>query len=110
MNRSAMMRRPGRLRLYYHYGCYLLWEFRWSLSIFWSLVFGGGLLLHACAKEPLPFLEACQKVFFLIFVEDSLAFPEKWYLQPLVFIIPIIGLGAVADSVIRQGTVVYRKA
>jgi hypothetical protein len=33
-------------RVYARYARFLLWEFRWSLSIFWALVVGGGWILH----------------------------------------------------------------
>ena len=40
------MRSPNQLRIFLRYVRYLLWEFRWPLSVFSSLVLGGGLVLQ----------------------------------------------------------------
>jgi voltage-gated potassium channel len=99
---------PTKLRVHARYLRYLLWEFRWSLGVFWSLVLGGGLILrHAYHHHPLSYPEACYSVFLLIFMEPSLAFPDEWYLQPLFFLLPVVGLGAVADSLIRLAYLVF---
>jgi Trk K+ transport system NAD-binding subunit len=100
------LRRPGRVRIYLRYVQFLLWEFRWSLAVFWSLVVFGGLVLTLAYHDPgqpqgLGFGEACYAIFMLIFLESYLTFPREWYLQPLFFLLPVIGLGAVADSLIR---------
>jgi Trk K+ transport system NAD-binding subunit len=88
----------------------LIWEFRWSLCIFWSLVLSGGLLLHLFyQREPLTFPRACHAVFLMIFLESSLDFPNEWYLQPLFFLLPVVGLGAVADSVVRLAYLVFTR-
>jgi len=98
--------------MYLRFARYLLWEFRWPLFIFWSLVLIGGSLLHEFYHRDgatLPFARACHAVFLLIFLESSLDFPEEWYLQPLFFLLPVIGLGAVADSLIRLAYLVFTK-
>ncbi len=100
------MKQPSRLRIYFRYGLYLLWEFRWSLGVFWSLVLVGGLVLHLTyhdleRQRVLSYGEACYAIFMLIFLESYLNFPEEWYLQPLFFLLPVVGFGAVADSLVR---------
>ena len=45
----------------------------------------------------------------MIFLESSLDFPDEWYLQPLFFLFPIVGLGAVADSVIRLAFLMFTR-
>jgi voltage-gated potassium channel len=105
-------RGPIRLLMYLRFARYLLWEFRWPLVIFWSLVLLGGFVLHVYYHREgttLPFVRACHAVFLLIFLESSLDFPDEWYLQPLFFVLPVIGLGAVADSVIRLAYLVFTK-
>ena len=47
--------------------------------------------------------------FLMIFLESSLDFPTEWYLQPLFFLLPVIGLGAVADSVVRLAFLVFTR-
>ncbi len=102
------MRGPTRLAIYVRYLRYLLWEFRWSLGIFWSLVLVGGLVLQRCYHlRPLTYVEGCYSVFLLIFLEPYLDFPSEWYLQPLFFLLPIVGLGAVVDSLIRLGYLAF---
>ena len=45
----------------------------------------------------------------MIFLESSLEFPDEWYLQPLFFLLPIVGLGAIADSVVRLAYLVFTR-
>ncbi|HXG10047.1 MAG TPA: NAD-binding protein [Gemmataceae bacterium] len=106
------MRNPTSLHVYARYVLYLFGEFRWALLVFWGLVLGGGLLLHLCYHhegKQLGYLQACHAVFMLIFVQPSVEFPDEWYLQLLWFLLPIIGLGAVADSVVRLAYLVFTK-
>jgi Trk K+ transport system NAD-binding subunit len=103
-------RGPNHLRLYLRFARYLLWEFRWPLGVFATLVLGGGLIIHLFYhREYVAYLRACYSVFLLIFLESSLDFPDEWYLQPLFFLLPIVGLGAVADSVVRLAFLVFTK-
>jgi Trk K+ transport system NAD-binding subunit len=98
--------------MYLRFVRYLLWEFRWPLVVFWTLVIGGGLILHLFYHhdhERLPFARASHAVFLMIFLESSLDFPEEWYLQPLFFLLPVVGLGAIADSVIRLAFLMFTK-
>jgi Trk K+ transport system NAD-binding subunit len=96
--------------MYLRFARYLLWEFRWPLGVFSALVVVGGLILHNCYhKQELPLVHACHAVFLMIFLESSLDFPEEWYLQPLFFLFPVIGLGAVADSVVRLAYLMFTR-
>src|SRR4051794_12813302 len=93
------VRAAARLLMYLRFIRYLLWEFRWPLIVFWTLVIGGGLILSRFyGPEGLPFARACHAVFLMIFLESALEFPDEWYLQPLFFLLPVLGLGAIADS------------
>ena len=88
-----------RYLIYLRFARYLLWEFRWPLGVFTSLVLSGGWILHRFYHDgELSYARACHAVFLLIFLESSLDFPDEWYLQPLFFLLPIVGLGAIADS------------
>lgn len=95
------------------YARYLLYEFRWSLAVFWSLVIVGGAVVHrtyhADGERLYSYGEACYGVFLAIFVEAYLDFPDEWYLQLFFFILPIVGLGAVADSLVRLGFLVFAR-
>lgn len=84
------------------YARYLLKEFRWPILVFSALVLFGGLLLRASYHErPLSYSEAFYAVFVMVFFEQTLPFPSEWPLQVMFYVVPIIGLGAVADSVGR---------
>ncbi|HEV3026462.1 MAG TPA: NAD(P)-binding protein, partial [Planctomycetota bacterium] len=98
MSVRALPKLLGRIR-------YILREFRWPLVVFAALVLLGGALFSGTMH--LPYGKACFGVFMLIFVQPSLDFPENWLDQALFFIIPIVGLGAVADSVVRLGYLIF---
>jgi Trk K+ transport system NAD-binding subunit len=99
-----------RLKLFFRFSAYLFWEFRWSLAVFWSLVLGGGLILAAFYRHrPLTYGEGCYAIFMMIFVEAYLDFPDEWFLQPFFFVVPVIGLGAIADSLIRLGFLMFSR-
>jgi voltage-gated potassium channel len=104
------VRAPVRLSMYLRFMRYVLWEFRWPLTVFVTLVVGGGFILHRCYNHgELSFARACHAVFLMIFLESSLDFPDEWYLQPLFFLFPVLGLGAIADSVIRLAFLIFTR-
>ena len=101
---------PARFSIYLRFVHYLIWGFRWPLGVFVTLVLGGGTTLWLCYHhEPLSFSRACHAVFLMIFLESSIDFPDEWYLQPLFFALPLIGLGAFADSLIRLAFLVFSR-
>ena len=107
--------RPGQsFAVHVRFFVHLAVMFRWPLLIFWGLVFIGGALLKLAAAHhpdmaggPLGYMEACYDVFLVIFLETPLAFPETWYIQPFYFLLPIVGLGALADSFVRLGYLLF---
>jgi Trk K+ transport system NAD-binding subunit len=100
--------RRSHVGLHLRYVRLLLWEFRWPLGVFAALVLGGGLVINKCYHhEPVSFGKACFSVFLMIFLESGLEFPDEWYLQPLFFLVPVVGLGALADSVVRLAYLVF---
>jgi Trk K+ transport system NAD-binding subunit len=104
------VRGPARYLIYFRFARYLLWEFRWPLGVMVVLVLGGGFILHRFyGQEQLTYVRACHAVFLLIFLESTIAFPSEWYLQPLFFVLPVVGLGAVADSVVRLAFLVFTR-
>ena len=105
------MKKRRTLYAYYRFARHLLHEFRWPLGVFFTIVLGGGLLFKMTYREAeLTIGEACYDTFLMIFVQNPLRFPtqpNEWWLKPLFFIIPITGLGAVADSVVRLGYFIF---
>ena len=104
------VRARTRLLMYLRFAGTCLWEFRWPLVVFTLLVLIGGLILHRYyGHDHLTFARACHAVFLMIFLESSLEFPDEWYLQPLFFMLPVLGLGAVADSLVRLAYLVFTR-
>jgi Trk K+ transport system NAD-binding subunit len=74
------------------------------------MVLLGGLGLRLCYhQKELGFAEACYDVFTLAFLQPTLEFPREWYLQPFFFLVPMIGLGVVADSLVRLGYLAFAR-
>ncbi|MBV8879697.1 MAG: potassium channel protein [Planctomycetaceae bacterium] len=94
----ALLKLPGRIR-------YILREFRWPLIVVAALILLGGAIFSKSMN--LPYGKACFGAFMLIFVQPSMDFPDLWYDQALFYLIPIVGLGAVADSVVRLGYLIF---
>jgi Trk K+ transport system NAD-binding subunit len=95
----------------------LLGESWFPLVLFALVVFGGALIFSFAYPDPnnlanrLPYVDAVYATFSLIFFETLLPFPDEWYIQILFFIIPILGLVAVADGVLRfSGALVNKKS
>ncbi len=92
----------------------LFQEFRHSLLFFVIILFLGAIILHFLytfpdtAQHP-SFSEGLYGTFSLIFFQPSLPFPDKWYLQVLFFIIPIVGLAVIADGVLRFSAALANK-
>jgi Trk K+ transport system NAD-binding subunit len=91
-------------------------EFRGSLLLFVLIVIGGGSLLHLFYTHPESgqqpdFSRALYAAFSMIFFDIQLPFPEQTALQALYFLIPILGLAAVADGVLRfSGALLSKQA
>lgn len=93
----------------WRFAVYLAREFKWPLLVSFALVLGGGLVLHLFYDEqPLSYGRACHAVFSMMFFE-MIPLPSQWYLQPLFYVVPIIGLGAIADSIVRLGYLVFTR-
>ena len=89
-------------------------ESRNSLLGFVALVVGGGLIFHFFYLYPgtdvHPGLDqAMHATFALVFFETLLPFPDHWALQGLFYVIPVLGLAAVADGVLRFGAALLNK-
>ena len=92
----------------------LLQESWGALTLFVIIVLGGALLFRAFYTFPgtgqhPSFGQSLYATFSLIFFNPILEFPKQWYLQILYFVIPIVGLTAVADGIIRFGVALVNK-
>lgn len=92
----------------------LLQESYRSLLLFFIIWLSGALGFHYFYAFPgtrlhPTFAEAFHATFALIFFEITLPFPPEWYLQPLYYLIPILGLAAAADGLLRFGRALVDK-
>ena len=91
----------------------LFQESRSALVLFVVILPGGALALHFFytpdAGESPGFGLALYATFSMIFFQPQLPFPHEWYLQILFFAIPLLGLAAVADGVLRFGGALLNK-
>ena len=89
-------------------------ESRVALLVFSATVLFGGLLFHfsyiMAETGAAPGLaQSFYWAFALIFFQPTLPFPDVWYLQVLYFIIPFIGLAAVANGILSFGSALMNK-
>lgn len=92
----------------------LLRESRTPLMLFILVVVGGATLLHFFYTFPedgrkLDWGYALYASFALVFFETALEFPQQWYLQVVYFLIPILGLSAIADGVLSFSAALTNK-
>ncbi len=92
----------------------LLREFRTTLILFSLLLVISALAFALFYETPdtgerLTAGEALYGAFTLLFFQSSLSFPANFWLEILFFIIPVIGLGVLADGVLRFGVMLFNK-
>lgn len=87
------------------FALHVLRELRWPLSVGMAMVLGGGALFARHLGQ--SYAKGCYTVFMLMLGEPTCEFPDRGLEQLLFFIIPVVGLGAVADSVVRLGYLIF---
>ncbi len=92
----------------------LVRQFRTPLVLFGLSVLMGGLafdLLYTHSQvRDLTFAESVYAVFSMIFFEQTVPFPPQWYLELFFFVMPIVGLGLIAQGVVNFGVMLFNKA
>jgi hypothetical protein len=53
--------------------------------------------------------QALYGTFSLVFFQPSLRFPRQPWLEVLYFVVPVVGLGVLADGVLRFGVMLFNK-
>jgi voltage-gated potassium channel len=91
----------------------LLRQFQWPLLAFVGTIFGGGILyryLTNLAGEPIGDIAAANyHILTLVFLNPTLDFPSVWYLQIFNFLMPIIGIGILAQGVADFGVLFFNR-
>ncbi len=92
----------------------LLRQFRGSLLIFSLAVIGGGTLYFLLAQragetqiESLS--EAVYLVLSMIFLQANTDFPQAWYLEAFFFLMPVVGLGILAQGAADFGVLLFNR-
>jgi voltage-gated potassium channel len=94
----------------------LLRQFYIPLFLFVASILLGGLvfdLLYAGQNaeiQDLTYVEAVYAIFSMIFFGQSVPFPQQWYLQIFFFVMPVIGIGLIAQGVINFGVMLFNKS
>jgi voltage-gated potassium channel len=88
-------------------------QFQWPVVLFILAIGGGGyiyFLLANIAGEPVPNpTESIYHILGLTFLQPIEAFPRTWYLQIFNFLMPIIGIGILAQGVADFGVLFFNR-
>ena len=91
----------------------LLREFGWPLLLFLLIITGGGMAYHFIAEavgEPVPTLpESVYSILTMAFLQSSGVFPRNPFLQAFYFIMPIVGIGALAQGLTDFGILLFNR-
>ena len=108
-----MKRRSRRWQASWRDTNLLLREFRAPLTVFTVAMVGGGILyqrIGAVVGEPVHDLsEAIYLVLTLSFLQPSGDFPNHPYLEAFYFIMPLIGLGILAQGLADFGVMLFNR-
>jgi Trk K+ transport system NAD-binding subunit len=91
----------------------LLRQFGWPLLVFVLVMVGGGLLYYSLSQtagEPLvnP-IEGIYTVLTLTFLQPPGDFPGEWYLELFYFLMPVIGIGILAQGLADFGVLFFNR-
>lgn len=92
----------------------LLREFRSTLLLFAALMLVGTVSFWLLYVDPetgdrLTVDQALYGTFSLVFFQFSLDFPRQPWLEVLFFVVPVVGLGVLADGVLRFWVMLFNK-
>lgn len=88
-------------------------QFQWQLIAFTVAIIGGGLLYGGLAiianEQIISSSESIYHILGLTFLQPIEDFPQTWYLQIFFFIMPIIGIGILAQGVADFGVLFFNR-
>src|SRR5215475_375776 len=92
----------------------LLREFRWTLGLLMMAVLIGGTLYaitpHASlGGRPPDLLTAFYGAWMALFAQPILTPPERWYLDLVCGIYPLLGFGLVGEGIVRIGMLIVSR-
>jgi len=108
-----MHKKPRRWRASFRDTSLLFREFRTPLLLFLITMLGGGALYQTVATqvgEPLGnFSEAVYLVLSLSFLQPSGDFPSHPFLEAFYFVMPLIGIGILAQGLADFGIMLFNR-
>jgi Trk K+ transport system NAD-binding subunit len=91
----------------------LLREFRQPLLLFTLAITGSGWLYFSLAAHSLQSVDSPAKAIYIIltltFLQASIDFPPEWYLQVFFFLMPVIGIGILAQGLTDFGVLLFNR-
>lgn len=88
-------------------------QFQWPLLTFVGSVSGGGtlyyLLSHLANEKLANWVEAVYHVLGLTFLQPMEDFPQAWYLELFYFVMPVVGIGILAQGVADFGVLFFNR-
>ena len=88
-------------------------QFQWQLLAFVVAIIGGGLLYGVLTvisvEQNISSSQAIYHILGLTFLQPIEEFPQTWYLQIFYFIMPIIGIGILAQGVADFGVLFFNR-
>ncbi len=91
----------------------LLRDFRTPLFLFLILVVGGGMLYFYLAEQAGETVsdpvEAIYLALTMVFMQASQEFPRAWYLEAFYFVMPILGIGILAQGLTEFGVSLFNR-
>lgn len=91
----------------------LLGEFWKPLLIFVFLMIGSAVLYRVLARAAGQEIHSLQEVIYwmlgLAFLQPMIPFPELWYLQLFFYIMPVVGIGILAQGLTDFGILLFNR-
>ena len=91
----------------------LLREFRLPLLWFSLAIAGSGILYYVLAAPTADHVGSIAQAIYitltLTFLQASIDFPSVWYLQAFFFIMPVIGIGILAQGLTEFGVMLFNR-
>lgn len=113
MNHPWGRSRWRRLRAGWRDTLLLFREFRTPLLLFTAAIGGSGLLYDALARRAATptasVVEAIYVVLSLTFLQSIGEFPRAWYLQIFHFVMPVVGIGILAQGLTDFGVLLFNR-
>lgn len=108
-----VQRQWRRLRASWRDTLILLREFRQPLFWFILIIIGSGwlyYLLAAQTSDAVPgIIQSIYITMTLAFLQASIDFPSAWYLQAFFFVMPVFGIGILAQGLTEFGVMLFNR-